>query len=58
MNAYEINNLKKEYQHLIDTYGERIVSSFFTSGFDGFKDSRIRGNYSLDAIKQNLNHLL
>lgn len=46
----EFDNLKKEY-------GDNVVNSFFTSGLPGFYDSRTRGNYSLDAIKQNLNHL-
>jgi len=48
-------NYKKEYNELIDVYGLKKVSSIFTSGFEGFKNSRIAGRYSLDAIKQSLN---
>lgn len=46
----EFDNLKKEY-------GDNVINSFFTHGLPGFYDSRTRGNYSLDAIKQNLNHV-
>jgi len=46
----EFDNLKKEY-------GDNVINNFFTSGLPGYIDSRTRGNYSLDAIKQNLNHL-
>ena len=47
---------KKEYQELISTFGERRVSSLFSSGFEGYYHSRTFGNYSLDAIKQTLTY--
>lgn len=47
-------NYKNEYQELINQFGDRRVNSLFPSGLKGFFDSRTRGNYSMDAIKQNL----
>lgn len=46
--------LENEYNALVELYGIKRVSSMFTSGFEGFKQSRTVGNYSLDAIKQSL----
>jgi hypothetical protein len=48
------DRLQKEYNELINTYGLHKVNCMFTSGFEGFKNSRIIGRYSLDAIKQSL----
>lgn len=47
---------KKEYQALIDMFGLSWVSYVFTS-FDSYVESRTKGNYSFDAIKQNLKTL-
>lgn len=51
-----MEKLENEYNSLINTYGLKKVSSIFTSGFEGFKKSRLQGHYSLDAIKQSLNN--
>lgn len=51
-----MEKLENEYNNLISIYGLKRVNLLFTSGFEGFKKSRIQGNYSLDAIKQSLNN--
>ena len=51
-----MEKLEKEYNELVTIYGSKKVSSIFTSGFEGFKKSRLEGRYSLDAIKQSLNN--
>ena len=43
-----------EFNQLIDEFGLNNVKAMFPSGLEGFRDSRIRGNYSMDAIKQSL----
>lgn len=55
--ASEIDSrLDKEWNDLIAIYGEDKLNRYFTTGINGFKGSRLSpGNYSLDAIKQNLN---
>ncbi|MDC7250733.1 MAG: hypothetical protein PQJ49_12520 [Sphaerochaetaceae bacterium] len=49
--------LTKEYYQLVIEYSQRVVNIVFTSGLTGYIDSRIKGNYSLEAIKQTLNNL-
>ncbi|NJO61948.1 MAG: hypothetical protein HC836_28015 [Richelia sp. RM2_1_2] len=48
------NRLNAEYADLIKQFGQDRVNMLFPSGQKGFIDSRTRGNYSVDAIKQNL----
>ena len=46
--------LLSEYHELYKIYGLEKIESFFDIW--GFLDSRLYGNYSMDAIKQNINY--
>ena len=48
------DNYAGEFEALKNEFGDKAVNSLFSSGLDGYIDSRKRGNYSVDAIKQNL----
>lgn len=45
---------EKEFQSLQNEFGKHAVKMMFPSGLRGYIDSRTKGNYSVDAIKQNL----
>lgn len=46
--------LHREFNNLLEEFGFSRIALLFPSGFEGFKASRIEGNYSLDSIKQTL----
>lgn len=49
---WQYQTLEAEYNNLVQQYGQP-VKLMFTQGLAGYIDSRVKGNYSLDAIKQN-----
>lgn len=50
-------NFWREFQGLIDEFGERVVYYLFNNGLRGYYETRVKGNYSIDAIKQSLGML-
>jgi len=56
LHELEQMRLLSEYHDLYKIYGLDKIESFFDNGIWGFLDSRLFGNYSMDAIKQTLNY--
>lgn len=50
-------NFWKEFQALIDEFGEKVVNYLFNNGLRGYYETVAKGNYSFDEVKRTLEML-